>query len=40
MWWIIFAGFGGFIFGLVTASLLSAAKTANEWVIREMHDVE
>lgn len=36
MWWIIFAGFGGFFFGLVTAALLNAAKTAVEWAIREM----
>ena len=36
MWWIIFAGFGGFAFGIVMAALLNAAKTADEWAIREM----
>ena len=36
MWWIIFAGFGGFMLGIVTAALLNAAKTADEWAIRDM----
>ncbi len=36
MWWIVIAGFGGFMFGLVTAALLASAKTADEWAIREM----
>lgn len=36
MWWIIFAGFGGFFFGIFTAGLLNAAKTADEWAISEM----
>lgn len=36
MWWIIFAGLGGFFFGIVTAALLNAASAADEWAIREM----
>ena len=35
-WWIILAGFGGFFFGIFTAALLNAAKTADECAIREM----
>lgn len=36
MWWIIFAGFGGFFFGFLTSSWLNAAKEADEWAIRDM----
>jgi hypothetical protein len=36
MWWIIFAGFGGFMLGFTAAAWLNAAKTADEWAIRDL----